>query len=55
MDDTTPPLTLQLTSTELQVVRTALRLLFSSLGRDEADELEDVRAVLDKVERLATA
>lgn len=52
MDDATAPTTLELTPTELQIVRTALRLLLSSLSREEADELDVVRAVLDKVERL---
>jgi hypothetical protein len=55
MDDTTAPITLELSPTELQLARTALRLLFSSLGREEADELEEVRALLEKIERLAAA
>ncbi len=37
---------------ELELVRTALRLLFSTLGRDEAEELEEVRELLA---RLAAA
>ena len=52
MDDDTTGINLELTATELQIVRTALRLLLSSLSREEADELDVVRAVLDKVERL---
>ena len=54
MDDATAPLTLELTLNELQLARTALRLLLSSLGREEADELEEVRALLERIERLAT-
>jgi hypothetical protein len=55
MNDDTASITMEFTPTELQVVRTALRLLFSSLGREEADELEEVRALLQRVEQMATA
>jgi hypothetical protein len=35
-----------LSTDELQLVKTALRLLLSTLGREEAEELEEVRALL---------
>jgi hypothetical protein len=37
---------LELTLDELELVRAALRLLLSTLGRDEAEELEEVRSIL---------
>ncbi len=42
--------TLELTDEELQLVRTALQLLRSTLGRQEADELHEVRALLERLE-----
>ncbi len=36
---------LEMSTDELELVRTALRLLLSTLGREEAEELEDVRVV----------
>lgn len=43
----------ELTADELDLVRTALRLLRSTLGRDEASELEEVRMLLERFETLA--
>jgi hypothetical protein len=34
---------------ELELLRTAVRLLESTLGRDQADELRDVKALLHKL------
>jgi hypothetical protein len=35
---------------ELELLRTAVRLLESTLGRDQADELRDVKELLRKLE-----
>lgn len=51
--DTVERVTVELTAEELELVRTALRLLRSMLGRDEAAELSKVSEVLDKIEQLA--
>lgn len=40
---------LDVTPSELELVRTALRLLESTLGREEADELEEVQALLARM------
>lgn len=44
----------ELTVEELDLVRTALRLLRSIVGRDEAGELDEIRLLLERLERLAT-
>ena len=51
----TEPQTVQLSLTleELKLVRTALRFLASTLGREEADELAAVRAILDRIDAAA--
>jgi hypothetical protein len=41
---------IRLTRAEVQLLQTALRLLRSMLGRDEADELAAVQALLDRLE-----
>ncbi|HET7026909.1 MAG TPA: hypothetical protein VFI28_04390 [Candidatus Limnocylindrales bacterium] len=41
---------LELSPDELELVRTALRLLESTLGREEADELEDVQALIRRLD-----
>ena len=43
----------RLTPDEIDLVRTALRLLLSMLGRDEADEQAQVKALLHKLEPAA--
>lgn len=55
MPQTESPLefTVELTADELELVRTALRLLRSALGREEADELGEVRALLARLEAIA--
>jgi hypothetical protein len=40
---------LELTPNELRLVRTALQMLEDTLGHEEADELEEVRAVLARL------
>jgi hypothetical protein len=42
---------LELNRDDYQLVLTALRVLLSTLGREEADELEQVRALLGQLER----
>jgi hypothetical protein len=34
---------------ELELIRTALRMLQATLGREEADELEDVKKLLVRI------
>jgi hypothetical protein len=53
MDDANSAVAIELNPSEFELVRTALRLLFSTLGREEAEELEEVRALLARIERLA--
>jgi hypothetical protein len=49
---TAPPETvLRLTPDEVELMRAALRLLRATLGRDEAEELDEVKALLRKVEQ----
>ena len=48
----TPGAAVQLTAEELAVVRSALRLLRSILGRDEADQLAIVESLLERLGRL---
>jgi hypothetical protein len=48
---TAPPgAVVSLTPDELLLVRAALRLLLSTLGRDEAEEVEEVKTLLMKLE-----
>jgi hypothetical protein len=46
---TGPTRSVELTSEEVELVLTALRLLESTLGREEADELAEVEALLVKL------
>jgi hypothetical protein len=41
---------LSLSTDDLQLVRTALRVLLSTLGREEADELRQVPAILERID-----
>jgi hypothetical protein len=43
------PVALMVTDAELELIRTALRLLRSALGREEAEELAEVQALLQKL------
>lgn len=38
-----------LTASELDVIRTALEMLEDTLGRDEADELDEVQSLLRRL------
>ena len=44
-----PTTVIELTPNELALVRTALGLLRSTLGREEADELAEVQALLARL------
>jgi len=44
---------LSFTPDELQLVRTALKVLESTLGREEAEELAEVQAVLRRLEQAS--
>jgi hypothetical protein len=46
----TQTVVLSFTADELQLTRTALRLLLSTLGRDEAEELAEVQALLARID-----
>jgi hypothetical protein len=53
MDEGQPTTELRLTPPELELTRTALELLESALGHDEADELAAVQQLLAKLGRQA--
>ncbi len=52
-DETT--VSLDLNRNEFELVKEALRLLLSTLGREEAEELEEVRALLGRLVSQPTA
>jgi hypothetical protein len=41
---------LELSRSEFELVREALKLLLSTLGREEAEELEEVRTLLGRLD-----
>ena len=47
--DETETTRIELTPSELKVLRTALEMLEDTLGREEADELEEVQALLRRL------
>jgi hypothetical protein len=49
---TIPDTYLRLNAEEAALIRVALKLLRSTLGRDEADELAEVQALLRKLEGI---
>jgi hypothetical protein len=53
MDEANPTVSVEFSRSELDLLRTALRLLLSTLGREEADELVEVQALLAKIDRPA--
>ena len=46
---TAPEIEVRLAPAEVKLVRTALKLLLSILGRDQAEELESVKALLERL------
>ncbi len=46
---------LHLSPDEVTLLRAALRLLRATLGRDEAEELDEVKALLEKLDRCQRA
>jgi Arc/MetJ-type ribon-helix-helix transcriptional regulator len=51
---TTRTVHLEMTPSEADLLRTALRLLEDTLGREEADELEEVQALLARLADAAS-
>ncbi len=49
LDKTPDIIVLELTADEVSLVRAALRLLRATLGRDEAEELHEVKLLLAKL------
>lgn len=49
MDDQVNEFQIRLTKTDLRLVRAALMLLEDTLGREEAEELEQVQAILARL------
>ncbi len=51
MTDTTaqPAATLAFSASEAELLRTALKLLIDTLGREEADELAEAQAILARL------
>ena len=50
MDETGATTTrLDLTTSELELIRTALQMLEDTLGREEAEELDEVQALLARL------
>lgn len=47
--DETRTIQLELTASEAALLRTALEMLEDTLGRDEAEELEEVQALLARL------
>ena len=45
-------ISLELNQAEFEFVRTALRLLLSTLGHEEAEELHEVRALLARLDTI---
>jgi hypothetical protein len=42
-------LSVELSSRQMKITHTALRLLYRDLGREQADELDALRAIIDKL------
>jgi hypothetical protein len=51
MDENATITQLDLTSSELELIRTALEMLEDTLGREEAEELAEVQALLARLPR----
>ena len=54
MEETQPTIALELTPAELELVRTALAHLEATLGREEADELDQIQAILARIDTFRT-
>ncbi len=53
--DTSVTFPLELTPSELALVRTALEMLEDTLGHEEADELEEVQSLLRRLPEVPAA
>lgn len=49
VDEKAPTVSLELSGSEVQLVRTALEMLEDTLGREEADELQEVQELLRRL------
>jgi hypothetical protein len=49
MNDAGVTVPIELTANELRLLRTALEMLEDTLGREEADELDEVQALLARL------
>jgi len=49
MDEPASGTTIELSASELELVRTALKVLLSTLGREEADQIDEVQALQAKL------
>ena len=47
--------TLRVNEAELDLIRTALRLLLSTLGKEEAEEIDEIQAVLARIPETPSA
>jgi hypothetical protein len=53
MDEASPATAIELTTAERDLIRTALRVLIASLGREDADQIDEAQALLAKIDRPA--
>jgi hypothetical protein len=51
MNDAASTTTIELAPSEVELLRTALKLLISTLGREEADELGEAQDLLARLDR----
>jgi hypothetical protein len=49
VDEKAPTVSLELSVSEVELMRTALEMLEDTLGREEADELEEVQELLKRL------
>jgi hypothetical protein len=49
VDEKAPTVSLELSVSEVELVRTALEMLEDTLGREEADELQEVQELLRRL------
>jgi hypothetical protein len=52
MTDVADEVSIRLSRQELELIRTALKLLLATLGREEADEITDIHTLLARTQIL---
>jgi hypothetical protein len=52
MTDVADEVSIHLSREELELIRTALKLLLATLGREEADEIADIHTLLARTQML---